>query len=81
MSDISKIVIQLIDKYAANKQKEYFPDMLLTDIGYTSLAFVCLVMELEEFFDITFEDESLIMNDAKIKTIIDYVSERTGHND
>ena len=80
MSDINKIVIQLIDKYAAHKQKEYFPDMLLTDLGYTSFTFVCLVMELEEFFDIIFEDEILIMNDVKIKTFIDYVSERTGHN-
>lgn len=81
MSDINKIVIQMINKYAPQKQKEYFQDMLLTDIGYTSLAFVCLIMELEEFFDIVFEDEILVMNGVKIKTFIDYVSERIGHSE
>lgn len=80
MNDIAKKVIELIDKYAEHKQEKYLPDMLLTDLGYTSFTFVCLIMELEEMFDITFEDDILIMQDAKVKTIVDYVSERAGDN-
>ena len=80
MNDIAKKVIELIDKYAEHKQEKYLPDMLLTDLGYTSFTFVCLIMELEEIFDITFEDDILIMQDAKVKTIVDYVSERAGDN-
>lgn len=80
MNDIAKKVIELIDKYAEHKQEKYLPDMLLTDLGYTSFTFVCLIMELEELFDITFEDDILIMQDAKVKTIVDYVSERAGDN-
>ena len=80
MNDIAKKVIELIDKYAEHKQEKYLPDMLLTDLGYTSFTFVCLIMELEELFDITFEDDILIMQEAKVKTIVDYVSERAGDN-
>lgn len=80
MNDIAKKVIELIDKNAEHKQEKYLPDMLLTDLGYTSFTFVCLIMELEELFDITFEDDILIMQDAKVKTIVDYVSERAGDN-
>ena len=80
MNDIAKKIIELIDKYAEHKQEKYLPDMLLTDLGYTSFTFVCLIMELEELFDITFEDDILIMQDAKVKTIVDYVSERAGDN-
>ena len=80
MNDIAKEVIELIDKYAEHKQEKYLPDMLLTDLGYTSFTFVCLIMELEELFDITFEDDILIMQDAKVKTIVDYVSERADNN-
>lgn len=80
MNDIAKKVIELIDKYAEHKQEKYLPDMLLTDLGYTSFTFVCLIMELEELFDITFEDDILIMQDAKVKTIVDYVSERADNN-
>ena len=80
MSETEKTVIRLIDKYAEHKQQKYLPDMLLTDLGYTSFTFVCLIMELEEIFDITFEDDILIMQDAKVKTIVDYVSERAGDN-
>ena len=80
MNDIAKKVIELIDKYAEHKQEKYLPDMLLTDLGYTSFTFVCLIMELEELYDITFEDDILIMQDAKVKTIVDYVSEREGDN-
>ena len=80
MNDIAKKVIELIDKYAEHKQEKYLPDMILTDLGYTSFTFVCLIMELEELFDITFEDDILIMQDAKVKTIVDYVSERAGDN-
>jgi len=80
MNDIAKKVIELIDKYAEHKQEKYLPDILLTDLGYTSFTFVCLIMELEELFDITFEDDILIMQDAKVKTIVDYVSERADNN-
>lgn len=80
MNDIAKKVIELIDKYAEHKQEKYLPDMLLTDLGYTSFTFVCLIMELEELFDITFEDDILIMQEAKVKTIADYVSERASDN-
>lgn len=80
MSETEKTVIRLIDKYAEHKQQKYLPDMLLTDLGYTSFTFVCLIMELEEMFDITFEDDILIMQDAKVKTIVDYVLERAGDN-
>lgn len=80
MSKTGKTIIQLIDKYAENKQKEYLPDMLLTDLGYTSFTFVCLIMEFEEIFGITFEDDILIMQEVKVKTLVDYISERTENN-
>lgn len=80
MSETEKTVIRLIDKYAEHKQQKYLPDMLLTDLGYTSFTFVCLIMELEELFDITFEDDILIMQEAKVKTLTDYVAERANNN-
>lgn len=80
MNDIAKKVIELIDKYAEHKQEKYLPDMLLTDLGYTSFTFVCLIMELEELFDITFEDDILIMQEAKVRTLTDYVAERANNN-
>ena len=80
MSETEKTVIRLIDKYAEHKQQKYLPDMLLTDLGYTSFTFVCLIMELEELFDITFEDDILIMQEAKVRTLTDYVAERANNN-
>ena len=80
MSETEKTVIRLIDKYAEHKQQKYLPDMLLTDLGYTSFTFVCLIMELEELFDITFEDDVLIMQEAKVRTLTDYVAERANNN-
>ena len=80
MSKTGKTIIQLIDKYAENKQKEYLPDMLLTDLGYTSFTFVGLMMGVEEICCITFEDDILIMQEVKVKTLVDYISERTENN-
>lgn len=80
MNTTDKKVFELIDKYAQQKQTEYKPDMLLTDLGYTSFTFVCLIMELEEVYGLTFDDEILNMQEATVKSIAEYVCERAGKN-
>lgn len=76
MKKTEKIVLKLINKYAQNKNIKPTPVLeLKNDLGYTSLNFVCLIMEIEVYFDFQFEDEYLNMDElSTIDDIIQYVN-------
>lgn len=70
-------IIKVIDKYAKFKKESYNPDIRLEDLGYSSLAFVSLIMHLEQQFNIKFEDEYLSMDVlSTVSAVIQYVSKR-----
>ena len=76
MRKLERIILKLINKYAQNKDIKPNPKLeLKNDLGYTSLNFVCLIMEIEAHFDFQFEDEYLNMDKlSTIDDIIQYVN-------
>lgn len=59
-------IIEIIGYYSSS-EKVKFTDNLLFDLGYDSIRFIQLILNLEEEFKIEFLDEYLLME--KLSTV------------
>lgn len=77
--DVSKKVINIFENILKHT---VFLDDSIKNLGIDSLTFVELIIELEEKFDIIFDDEMLISSSFKtIQSFIDYIKKRSDYND
>lgn len=78
---IIKLVTDIIQEVVAQKQIVVLEQTsLTTDLGFDSLMFVDLIVEIETEFNFEFEDEYLLIeNIDKVKNIIDYVQRKVNY--
>lgn len=81
MQEEKNFIISLIKKYAKEAEIEFNTKKPLVDLGFTSLPFVCLILELENNFDIEFTDDLLDMQSVTADSIVNYVCERMSKNE
>jgi len=78
MSDISKIVIEIVSKHAEETAESVNPTTTLDSLGITSLNVIEIIFDIEDHFDITIPDygkaENLDLNFRTIEDIIQAVS-------
>ncbi len=71
------VVFSTIKEYLKSKMEEQYEiadDVILTNIGITSAEFVLLLVFVEDEFDITFEDEDLLMpTDITVGELVDRI--------
>ncbi len=71
------VVFSAIKEYLKSKMEEQYEiadDVILTNIGITSAEFVLLLVFVEDEFDITFEDEDLLMpTDITMGELVDRI--------
>lgn len=71
------VVFSTIKEYLKSKMEEQYEiadDVILTNIGITSAEFVLLLVFVEDVFDITFEDEDLLMpTDITVGELVDRI--------
>jgi len=70
-------VCQCIQKYSANKQCLVDTQMKLEQIALDSIAFIQVIIELEEIFNFEFEDEMLAYESYEsVADIVNYIESR-----
>lgn len=69
LKDINSILKTCFPEFIG--EKELVPDDLLSDNGINSIAFIKIVVELENKYDIEFQDEDMdVSNYSKISDVI-----------
>lgn len=70
-------VLQIIKETCALKEESIINETELKDISLDSLSFISLIVNLEQEFNIEFEDEELNLYDYKtVKDILELVKEK-----
>ena len=79
MGNIDNDVIKIVDDIADEKyiDNETQLNTKLIELGIDSLRFIRLIVQLEEEFDIEFDDNDLMLENFKdIQMLITYISDR-----
>lgn len=75
INEIEVDVIKIVQKYVTNNKQIEKKNMLKT-LGINSVSFIRIIVELEEFFEIDFDDDSLNLSRFKtVKALIYYISD------
>ena len=71
---IAEYIISVFKRYSHEKVEE---DSEIHFLNLDSLDFVKIIVEIEDYFDMEIDDETLyISNGVKIKDFIDYVDQK-----
>lgn len=75
--EILESVIDILSEVAKLDRENIFEDSNLPNLGIDSITFVHMVVELEDMYDIEFDDEKMVISAFEnVKGISDYVKEK-----
>lgn len=67
MDNISEIIEEIVINYIKDKDQIIDENIILLNMGITSLDFIRIIVELEEKFSITFDNDDIVL--YKLDTI------------
>jgi acyl carrier protein len=76
---IDSRLLQIISENSGQESLKISMDTKIDDVGLSSISFIKMIVDIEEEFNIEFDDESLEFSKFDvIKDFVDYINEMWG---